>query len=187
MPETFFPSKAGVSGAGSGQSYTGQSRLFIKETAVDTENNTSTVKVEYQVSVNSNFPYVSLAMDRYGWIKAGDTVKELSGSKSVGYTGGFVKVWDTEIVVPHDDDGEKILQLEIDGGQGAGGPSLYKYTSSGKTYCTAVGKGIAVLELTKIDRGAAVYIDGEQYDPYIKGENGFEKYGTYIGDGRSWK
>lgn len=164
MAEMYWPS---TSGNGSVWSYTrnGYGRLYVSETALDEENNTSTVYIEYQ----ANLSYSSSDFTRGGSISVDGDTRTLSGKTSIT-KGGWKYVAGWSWVIPHDDDGSKTVTVTTSGGYG-GGPSLYVYQSSQRR-ANAVGEGTFTFELTKFERGTPVYIGGEEYYCFIGNEDG---------------
>lgn len=164
--ERYWPS---TSGNGSVGSYTrnGYGRLYVRETALDEENNTSTLTITYQ----ANLAYSSSDFTRGGSISVDGDTRTLSGKTSIT-TGGWKNVASWVWTIEHEEDGSKTVTITTSGGYG-GGPSLYVYQSNQRR-ANAVGSGTFTFELTKFDRdtGTPVYIGGVEYYCYIGNADG---------------
>lgn len=162
----YWPSEDGNTAVPSGYYSNGWGRLYVRESAIDESNNTSSVTITYQAWLQRS----SSDFTRAGSISVNGDTRTISGKTSISTTGRWIDVqsW-TWANIPHEEDGSKTITIQTSGGYG--GPSLYVYQSS-RRYANAVRSGTFTFELTKFERGVPVYIGGEEYYCYIGNEDG---------------
>lgn len=178
MAEMYYPS---TSGNGSVGSYyrNGYGRLYVYESAINPEENTSTLTIEYQATLTVS----SSDFTRGGSISVDGDTRTLSGKTSSSTSSSFKRIASWNWTIPHDADGSKTVTITTSGGYG-GGPSLYVYaTSSQRRYANCVGAGTFTFELTKFDKktGVPVHIGGAEYYAYIGNGSEWEQYDPIIG------
>jgi len=171
----FWPNEAGCA-----DSPYGTLRLAISE-SWDDEANTSTLSIKLQVYSTYSGQWRS-----NGIIKFND--ETIIANNQAG-TSAASNTWANVFAVaknnlPHDGSGKLKVKIDIQ----QSGYSRFALINQLNTNCYIylTNADAHYIELHANDVGSAAYINGEKYDIYINGADGWEKFDAYIGNGREW-